>query len=99
MIEVSTSRSIGPKKKRRWSRVALEKNLNLTLVHPLSTETGLTTTIILENQDIQVKDGFRSELPDVMILMGRIFMLSSELLRPDWKLPQICLFAFALKKA
>ena len=55
--------------------------------------------IILENQDIQVKDGFESELPDVMILMGRIFMLSSELLRPDWKLPQICLFAFALKKA
>ena len=67
-------RSIGPKKQRTWRSVALEKNLNLTEVHPWSTETGLATMIALESQDIQVKEGSRSELP-VIVSKGTIFMV------------------------
>ena len=74
MAEASRRIGIGPKKKRRWRKVALEKNLNLTTVHPLSTDAGLMRMIILQSQDIQVKEGSTSELPD-MLSMGTTFMM------------------------
>ena len=74
-IEASTKISIGPNKTRRWRKVALEKNLNLTSVHPLLTETGLIAMIILASQDIQVKECLISELPDI-VSMGTTFMLT-----------------------
>ena len=74
MYEASRRIGIGPKKKRRWRKVDLEKNLNLTTVHPLSTDAGLMKMIILQSQDIQVKDGSTSELPG-MLSMGKTFMM------------------------
>ena len=75
MAEASRRIGIGPKKKRRWRKVALEKNLNLTTVHPLSTDAGLTKMIILQSQDIPVKEGLTSELPG-MLSMGTTFMMA-----------------------
>ena len=74
MAEASRRIGIGPKKKRRWRKVALEKNLNLMAVHSASTEAGLMRMIILQSQDIQVKDGLISELPG-MVSMGTTFMM------------------------